>query len=124
MKITFLGHSGYVVEERDKVLIFDFYEGTLPEFSKQAKVYVFASHIHYDHFNKQIFEWEKWHPDIHGRSIPEEALPPPEAGNSPSARAHIRFGGILPGDWTGRISALPSSPASNCPFPELSPPDR
>lgn len=65
MKITFLGHSGYVVEERDKVLIFDFYEGTLPEFSKQAKVYVFASHIHYDHFNKQIFEWEKWHPDIH-----------------------------------------------------------
>ena len=65
MKITFLEHSGYVVEERDKALIFDFYKGTLPEFSKRVKVYVFASHIHYDHFNKQIFEWEKWHPDIH-----------------------------------------------------------
>ena len=65
VKITFLEHSGYVVEERDKALIFDFYKGTLPAFSNRVKVYVFASHAHGDHFNKRIFEWEGQYPDIH-----------------------------------------------------------
>ena len=65
VKITFLEHSGYVIEERDKALIFDFYKGTLPAFSNRVKVYVFASHAHGDHFNKRIFEWEGQYPDIH-----------------------------------------------------------
>lgn len=65
MKITFLAHSGYVVEESDTALVFDYYRGTLPEFPEGMKLYVFASHVHYDHFRKNIFAWEKRYPDIH-----------------------------------------------------------
>ena len=64
MKITFLGHSGYMIEEGSTALIFDYYTGQLPKLSDMAKLYVFASHVHPDHFNRKIFEWEKMYPDI------------------------------------------------------------
>ncbi len=64
MKVTYIGHSGYMVEAGDVVLIFDYYHGKMPEVSPTAKVYVFASHVHPDHFNKKIFEWEKKYSNI------------------------------------------------------------
>ncbi len=64
MKITYLSHSGYMVEEYDTVLIFDYYRGRLPQLPEGSKVYVFASHAHPDHFNREIFAWEKTYPDI------------------------------------------------------------
>jgi len=64
MKITYLDHSGYVAEDGDRVLVFDYYKGTLPELPRTAKIYVFVSHVHYDHFNKQIFDWKAEYPDI------------------------------------------------------------
>ncbi len=64
-KITYIDHSGYAVENEDRVLIFDYYKGTLPEFPETARIYVFASHAHGDHFNKKIFEWEAGYPNIH-----------------------------------------------------------
>lgn len=57
MRITYLNHSGYVVEEKDIVLIFDYYKGYLPPITEEKKIYVFASHVHYDHFKKEIFQW-------------------------------------------------------------------
>ncbi len=65
MKVTYLEHSGYVVEEGDTALIFDYYRGSLPEFPEGMRLYVFASHVHYDHFKKKIFEWAGKYPDIH-----------------------------------------------------------
>lgn len=64
MKITYLYHSGFAAEVGKTVLIFDYYKGKLPEFEKDAKLYVFASHAHRDHFTKKIFEWKKEYPDI------------------------------------------------------------
>ena len=64
MKVTYLDHSGFIVEYKSYVLIFDWYRGQLPEFGSQKKIYVFASHSHYDHFNKKIFGWKKQYPDI------------------------------------------------------------
>lgn len=64
MKITYLGHSGYMIEEDKTVLIFDYYKGRLPRLPEGSKIYVFASHAHPDHFNRRIFGWEKMHPDI------------------------------------------------------------
>lgn len=55
MKVTYLEHSGFAAEYKEYVLIFDWYRGSLPEFDQQKKIYVFASHSHYDHFNKKIF---------------------------------------------------------------------
>ena len=64
MKVTYLEHSGFVVEYEDYVLIFDYYRGKLPKFDQDKHILVFASHIHPDHFNKRIFKWKKEYPDI------------------------------------------------------------
>ncbi len=64
MKITYIEHSGYVAEDGDRVLIFDYYKGTLPAFSECARIYVFASHNHPDHFNREIFGWAEKYENI------------------------------------------------------------
>ncbi|MCI8558383.1 MAG: MBL fold metallo-hydrolase [Lachnospiraceae bacterium] len=55
MQITYIGHSGFLVELKETLLLFDYYEGTLPKFPHEKKLYVFASHRHPDHFNPEIF---------------------------------------------------------------------
>ena len=47
MKITYLKHSGYVVEDAGRAMVFDYYEGNLPDFLEAVKLYVFVSHVHY-----------------------------------------------------------------------------
>lgn len=64
MKITYIEHSGFSVEYKDMVFIFDYYKGTLPAFEKDKKLYVFASHAHFDHFHRSIFTWASMYPDI------------------------------------------------------------
>lgn len=55
MKITYIYHSCFVVEEQDTVLIFDYFKGELPQFDKEKKIVVFSSHKHADHYSKKIF---------------------------------------------------------------------
>lgn len=55
MRITYLGHSGFLVELEDSYLMFDYYKGELPKLSEEKRLYVFASHKHFDHFKKSIF---------------------------------------------------------------------
>lgn len=64
MKITYLKNSGFVVEHDDTVLIFDYYQGQLPAFGKDKNIYVFASHGHFDHFQKKIFQWAEQYREI------------------------------------------------------------
>lgn len=56
MKITFIGHSGFLVELEEKYLLFDYYKGKIPALSAEKPLYVFASHGHSDHFNPEIFQ--------------------------------------------------------------------
>ena len=56
MKITYINHSGFLVEVKDCYYIFDYYKGELPPLDKNKEVIVFCSHFHEDHFNPQIFE--------------------------------------------------------------------
>lgn len=56
MKITYIKHSGFLVESKDCYYIFDYYEGELPPLDKGKEVVVFCSHFHEDHFNPKIFE--------------------------------------------------------------------
>ena len=65
MKITYLEHSGYMAEVEGRILVFDYYKGTLPKLPEKAKIYVFARHVHSDHFYKQIFDWQGRYTDIH-----------------------------------------------------------
>ena len=64
MKITYLDHSGFAVEYKKYVLIFDWYKGKLPEFDSEKEIYVFSSHSHYDHFDRKIFELEDIYPNV------------------------------------------------------------
>ena len=57
VQVTYLAHSGFAVEIGEKVLIFDYYEGDLSFISTKKQVYFFASHAHYDHFKRRIFQW-------------------------------------------------------------------
>jgi len=56
MKTTYIKHSSFAVELEDRVLLFDYYKGELPEFSEDKKLYVFASHGHGDHYSKEVFK--------------------------------------------------------------------
>ena len=64
MKVTYIEHSGFCVELEDVVLVFDYFRGTLPVFQKDKNIYVFASHVHFDHFQKEIFKWADMYPHI------------------------------------------------------------
>ena len=67
--IYYIYHSGFVLELEKSIFIFDFYriptdkkneeESFISKFIKRTdkKVYVFSSHSHSDHFNKEILKW-------------------------------------------------------------------
>lgn len=79
MKVWYLDHSGFAVETRNHLLIFDYYKDcpgpkdrpslpeeengglergvVLPQDLEGRDVVVFASHSHGDHFNRKIFQW-------------------------------------------------------------------
>ena len=56
MRVTYIDHSGFMVESEACYYIFDYYKGELPTLDKSKEVIVFCSHFHQDHFNPQIFE--------------------------------------------------------------------
>ena len=55
MKVTYIGHSGFLLEWKDCFWLFDYYEGNIPIPSVPKPLYVFSSHSHGDHFNPAIF---------------------------------------------------------------------
>lgn len=67
MTLTYIFHSGFVLETDNSILIFDYWMDpahVVPRFfSKGKPLYVFASHFHEDHFNKKIFRWREVYPD-------------------------------------------------------------
>ena len=66
MTVTFLAHSGFLVEWKHFYTLFDFWKGELPELDQRKPLLIFASHRHEDHFDPRIFtELFSQHPDIH-----------------------------------------------------------
>ena len=74
--IYYIYHSGFAVELEKNILIFDFYKFNenkkvekiffIDNFLRKnnKKIYIFSSHSHYDHFNKEIFKWLEINEDI------------------------------------------------------------
>lgn len=54
MNITYINHSGFIVDTESCYIIFDYFNGELPEFGDKP-IYIFSSHGHQDHFNREIF---------------------------------------------------------------------
>lgn len=55
MKITYIYHSGFLVETKECYYLFDYYKGDLPSLDTNKQIFVFASHSHRDHYNKEVF---------------------------------------------------------------------
>ncbi|MBQ8968208.1 MAG: MBL fold metallo-hydrolase [Bacteroidaceae bacterium] len=68
MTLTYIFHSGFVLEGEEAILVFDYWmdpSGCVPVFLRRGKpVYVFSSHFHEDHFNRDIFVWRQSCGDI------------------------------------------------------------
>ena len=65
IRVTYLSHSGFLVELDQAYLLFDYYKGELPEVKAGKPFYVFISHAHYDHYRKDIFQLREYLPEIY-----------------------------------------------------------
>lgn len=64
MEVTYIGHSGFLLETEDVYFLFDYFKGKIPGMNINKPVVVFSSHRHQDHFNPQIFELIKTNPRV------------------------------------------------------------
>lgn len=74
MLIRFIHHSCFLVEVDDKVLIFDYFggdrvdgyrfQGAIPEYEQNTKIYMFSSHSHQDHYDMDVLRWTEKYPNI------------------------------------------------------------
>ena len=55
MKVTYIHHSGFLVETNRYYFIFDYETGQLPSLNTDKPIFVFSSHSHQDHYNSEIF---------------------------------------------------------------------
>lgn len=55
MRVTYIKHSGFLVEWEDIACLFDWAEGELPEIDREKRLYIFASHVHGDHYSPELF---------------------------------------------------------------------
>lgn len=55
MQVTYLFHSGFLVEATECYYIFDYWKGALPALDADKPVFVFVSHRHPDHYNPEVF---------------------------------------------------------------------
>ncbi|MBP6923824.1 MAG: MBL fold metallo-hydrolase [Veillonella sp.] len=58
MKIEFLSHSGFLIDDGQRCYVFDYYKDPAHIVEKQFKagreLWFFVSHIHHDHYNPEI----------------------------------------------------------------------
>lgn len=93
MLVTYIGHSGFLVELENCYLLFDYYKGSIPELNPGKKLFVFASHKHADHYNPEIFKLHEKHPDMEfilSSDIKPSAEHRKEAGEGTEAGCRIR----------------------------------
>lgn len=97
LKITYIYHSGFVIEGDGFAIIIDYYKDTDTPSSagwtnyvhdvllkKQGKLYILSSHFHQDHFNPEILKWKERYPApvyilskdiLRHRRAPKDATP-------------------------------------------------
>ena len=56
MIVTYICHSGFLVETPTIYYLFDYYKGTIPKLLPDKPVVVLVSHSHPDHYNFNVYE--------------------------------------------------------------------
>jgi L-ascorbate metabolism protein UlaG (beta-lactamase superfamily) len=93
VKIKYLYHSGFMVEAKNHLFIFDYFKGKV-DFGEKTPL-VFSSHSHQDHFNPEIFQWEKEKPGINYILSDDIPVPYPKSNYySMSPYQEIRVGDV------------------------------
>lgn len=75
-KVYYIMHSCFIVELTDRYLIFDYFnkelikdmfvfQGSLPQFVNEKKLYIFASHSHKDHWWIEVLRWADNRENVH-----------------------------------------------------------
>lgn len=75
MKFTYIYHSCFLVELEHYILLFDYYKAPKEKKSyiksvfssatnSNKKIIIFSSHSHYDHFNREVLDWDREYPNI------------------------------------------------------------
>jgi L-ascorbate metabolism protein UlaG (beta-lactamase superfamily) len=64
MTVTYLGHSGFLLETDRALFLFDYYTGKTPMLNAAKPLYVFVSHAHHDHYSQNIWSLQKSHPNV------------------------------------------------------------
>ncbi len=77
MRVTYLSHSGFLVEMDDACFLFDYYKGEIPDIDSKKQLFVFVSHGHYDHYKKEIFRLAEREKETY-YILPEEIKIPKE----------------------------------------------
>ncbi len=72
IKLHYIYHSGFAIETEQIIIIIDYYKDSSKAkgivynklLKSKKKLYVLSTHIHYDHFNPEIFNWKEINPNI------------------------------------------------------------
>lgn len=75
MEITYIHHSGFLVETTRFYYLFDYESGDLPALNPEKPIFVLSSHSHGDHYNPEIFQ--KLSGMEHLRAILSDDIAPP-----------------------------------------------
>lgn len=95
MKLDYIYHSGFAIEGERVTVLIDYYKDSPGKtcsggivrdhlLSRMGPIYVLCSHVHPDHFNREVLSWKRLRPDIRlilskdilerGRASAEEAV--------------------------------------------------
>ncbi len=64
-KVTYISHSGFIVELDNVCMLFDYWKEEIPELPANKPVVVFSSHGHPDHYNPEIWQLAKKYGDVY-----------------------------------------------------------
>jgi L-ascorbate metabolism protein UlaG (beta-lactamase superfamily) len=77
MNVSYIHHSGFLVETELFYYLFDYEKGCLPEMNRDKPIFVLSSHGHADHYNPEVFSMLKAAGMRQIRAILSDEIEPP-----------------------------------------------
>ena len=91
MRITYIHHSGFLVETRRCYYIFDYESGALPAMDPEKPVFVLSSHSHGDHYWPEVFDLLRDAGIQNVRAVLSHDIVPPEGVDTLSVLPNAQY---------------------------------